>query len=295
MNPLDRHNQRLTNASAEESLRLAFDALWAEAKSSQPSILMTEHPLQPASSVQYAVRCADLLAHSAVLEKFEAFQLLQEPNTKRFYLCVEGAELPLLYTDDWATAYRAWFSLRQQQTLAVEDYCPSRLHALVSSHQQHPNFGQLIYGRDRQFHGLLQYSICLSNELALQWTPSQPQAMALGVLVIKPISRRRHRAAKWIDSPIPHNIVDALHSAIDVFHQRWQYDLYQFNSEHWARLITTGQCQSFQGEDLYVYASTASDAFDTDIRSPIQEHNFEAQVALENALAPSDPSGSLAP
>jgi hypothetical protein len=298
MNPLDRHNQRLTNISAEEALRLAFNALWTEVKSSQSSQtnrLATEHNRQSAPPAHNAVRCSDLLAHSVVLEKFEAFNLLQEPHTKRFYLCVDGSELPLLYTDEWATAYRAWFSLRRQQTSVTEDCCSSRLHALVNSHRQHPSFGQLVYSRDRQFYGLLQYSICLSNDLALRWVPSQPQATALGKLVVEPVSRRRHWVAKWIDSPAPHNMVDALHNAIDIFHQRWQYDLYQFNSEHWARLIATGHCDSFQGEELYTYASTTLNLDDASILGMLREHNLEAQTALENALVPRDPSDTLAP
>ncbi|MEM1168095.1 MAG: hypothetical protein AAGJ08_03130 [Cyanobacteria bacterium P01_H01_bin.35] len=37
-----------------------------------------------------------------------------------------------------------------------------------------------------------------------------------------------------------------MHISVAQFHENWQYELYRFNCEHWARLVTTGDCRCFQ-------------------------------------------------
>ena len=44
-------------------------------------------------------------------------------------------------------------------------------------------------------------------------------------------------------------IARALHRSIDVFHDRWHYEFFRFNCEHWARLVTTGVCRCHQIEN----------------------------------------------
>ena len=41
-------------------------------------------------------------------------------------------------------------------------------------------------------------------------------------------------------------INQALHVSLKEFHENWNYELYRFNCEHWARLISTGDCRCYQ-------------------------------------------------
>ncbi len=41
-------------------------------------------------------------------------------------------------------------------------------------------------------------------------------------------------------------IQTAMHISVDRFHENWQYELFRFNCEHWARLVTTGDCCCYQ-------------------------------------------------
>ncbi|MGD1712835.1 hypothetical protein [Dapis sp. BLCC M172] len=41
-------------------------------------------------------------------------------------------------------------------------------------------------------------------------------------------------------------IQKALHVSVPNFHENWQYELFRFNCEHWARLVTTGDCRCHQ-------------------------------------------------
>jgi hypothetical protein len=287
MNPSDRHSRLIPDLLAEEALCSAFYDLWAKVKAG-------EYPRNGDTMAQSSQAHSDLqlfdLRYSLVLEQFQTYYLLQEPSTKRFYVCSDETDTPLFQTDDWAEAYRMWFSLRQQHILNTEnDGLLNSLHEVICRHQNDPSFGQLIYCRDHQFRGLLQYAVCLSSELALQWAPLQPQPSALGTFVLEKVSRRRYSAAKWVDSAVPHKLADALHHSIDVFHQRWQYELYQFNSEHWARLAATGQCCSFQVEDLCAYGSQVSAMADTTTEPIVWEHNSEAATALTLAIAQGHP------
>jgi hypothetical protein len=40
--------------------------------------------------------------------------------------------------------------------------------------------------------------------------------------------------------------LQSLHISVYNFHDKWQYELYRFNCEHWARLVSTGDCICYQ-------------------------------------------------
>lgn len=230
-------------------------------------------------------------AVSVILEQCPSFYLIQDTSTKLYYLCEVQTRLPLLKTDQWAAAYRSWLNLRNQASAlhpTAETSSPEILHDWVSQNQDNAYFGQLLYSRDRQFQGTLQYHVRLSETHAIHWAPTGNKTVCLGRLTLDVLGQRRHRSAKWIEPRSSSSMADTLHQSIQRLHRHAQFDLYRFNSEHWARLITTGQGCSFQKDDLYSYwlsqdlLSKSQDRLDPDI----WEENLEAQVLLLMAIAP---------
>jgi hypothetical protein len=198
---------------------------------------------------------------SVILQQCASFYLLQETDTKLYCLYEVQTQLPLLKTYQWTEIYRSWLKLRHECTVLIEepnstspdDFSVEALHDWVSQYQDNAYFGQLLYSRDRQFQGTLQYLVRLSETHALRWAPTTSQPVTLGKLTLEVLGQRRHRPAKWIEPRSATSMVDALHRSIKGLHQHCQFDLYRFNSEHWARLITTGRGCSFQKEELYAY------------------------------------------
>jgi hypothetical protein len=245
------------------------------------------------------------LENYVVLEQRLDFYLLQDPKTTIFYIWSTVAECPILKSTSWPVAYRAWLNLRanrgqtKDRPNSVHPICepdipisPSTtdLHDWVNRHQDCPQFGQLIYCRDRSAEDALKYGIQLSETVALQWTPGH----ASGILTLETV-RRQHRLAKWIEPQLQAAIAAALHGSIEIFHQRWNYSPYQFNSEHWARLVATGRCGSFQ----QVHRNALSDASETATPESL-EFNLDAELLLTESIAAhqtfsEDPSGFLAP
>lgn len=237
------------------------------------------------------------LENYVVLEKQQGFYLLQDLQTTIFYIWSTEAESPVLKSTSWSVAYRAWLNLRANrdqrndgqdganQTREREISTPRStedLHDWVNRHQDRPQFGQLIYCRDRSAKDLLQYAIQLSETIALRWTPGHSS----GILTLETVSRRQHRLAKWIEPQPQAAIAAALHCSIELFHQRWDYSPYVFNSEHWARLVTTGHCGSFQLDELLMDEpqTALSNASETAL-SEILEFNLEAEALLTAAIA----------
>jgi hypothetical protein len=228
---------------------------------------------------------------SIILEQCPSFCLIREASTELYYLCEVQTRLPLLKTDRWDEAYRNWLNLRHQASAlnpaTAEDLTAEALHDWVSQNQNNAYFGQLLYSCDRQFQGTLQYHVRLSETHAIRWAPTAEQSDSLGKLTLDALGQRRHRPAKWVELRSSSSMADALHRSINGLHQRCQYDLYRFNSEHWARLITTGRGCSFQKDDLYNYWLNRSQPFEGKDRTPdIWEENLEAQVLLLMAIAP---------
>jgi hypothetical protein len=227
-----------------------------------------------------------------VLEQCPGFCLIQEKSTQLYYLC-DSDQRPLLQTAQWAEAYRSWLNYRHRFPEVPVSAAPvsetlsrEALHDWVSQHQDNPSFGQLLYSCDRQFQGTLTYLVRLSETAAICWAPTTGQTVSLGRLTVETLGQRRHRSAKWIESRSSACVADALHRSIRGLHQRCQYSLYQFNSEHWARLMTTGQGCCFQKDDLYAYWLNRLQPSDPHTPPDIWEENLEAQVLLLMAIAP---------
>ncbi|HEY9826394.1 MAG TPA: hypothetical protein V6D19_13180 [Stenomitos sp.] len=238
---------------------------------------------------RHDLRLSDL-HHSLVLEQFQTFYLLQEPLTQWFYLCEASTEIPLLKTEYWFEAYRAWLGLRQQQAYQhSQDITATHLHDWVSRYQDCEAFGRLLYRRDRQFRGLLEYAVCLSHDTAIRWAPSTVQSLSLGQLVLEPISRRQHRNAKWVELQAPQDIANLLHRAIDLMHRHWSFNLYQFNSEHWARLVTNGQCCTWQTDALQDYSHQEALSLATPKVQEVWTHNIHAEAALHTSVSAAVP------
>jgi hypothetical protein len=228
------------------------------------------------------------LENQVVLEQFQDFYLLKNSQSDLFSIWAEAAEAPIFKSTNWSAAYRAWLNLRQAQKLghshvAQDVQSCDALHDWVRHHQDDPWFGQLMYSRDLTLGGVLQYSVQISETIALRWTEG---VGAEGVLALEKVGRRQHRPAKWIESQPQAVIAAALHGAIDVFHQRWSYSLYRFNSEHWAKLIVTGQCGCDQTDEILDYwrQTAMSDEFGSALPE-VLTLNLEAQSILNKAIA----------
>ncbi|MCY7276628.1 MAG: hypothetical protein LH702_23560 [Phormidesmis sp. CAN_BIN44] len=86
------------------------------------------------------------------------------------------------------------------------------------------------------------------NDLeSLAWEPTHcDRQKDIGRVAIWRIDWNRFQAAKWVKHLEKEQIKKALHISVDQFHEHWQYELFRFNCEHWARLMTTEDCRCFQ-------------------------------------------------
>lgn len=245
---------------------------------------------KPSMSQSYSEQQSNLQG-VVILEQSARFSLVRETATGLYYLCDAKTLRPFLKADHWAEAYRGWLNCRHQFPEASPistALLPEALHDWVSQHQNDAYFGQLLYSCDRQFHGTLKYLVRLSETVAMCWTPTTGHSVSLGMLTIEMLGQRRHRSSKWVEPRSSDSISDALHRSIQALHHRYRYDLYQFNSEHWARLITTGQSCCFQKDDLYAYWLNHLQPDDRYNSLDIREENLEAQALLLLANQPKD-------
>ncbi|AFZ01851.1 hypothetical protein [Calothrix sp. PCC 6303] len=121
------------------------------------------------------------------------------------------------------------------------------LHSLIDNNLSHPHYGQLLYHRDLQNPSILHFSVQLNDVESLAWEPIRcNQQKDTGKLAIWHIDWHRFQPAKWVNHWEREKINKALHLSVETFHERWQYELFRFNCEHWARLVTTGDCRCFQ-------------------------------------------------
>jgi hypothetical protein len=209
-----------------------------------------------------------------VLEERQGIQLLQDLQSRRFYVRTATDGKFVCETPDWSQACRQWLKLQKQAIAKNVAVSATELHETFDRCQESPYFGRLIYNRDRHHSGLLQYGVQLDEYLAIQWSPIENHGV--GQLQLETISWRRYRLSKWIEERSKADILAALHASVSVFHQQWGYDVCRFNSEHWSRLITLGEGLCYQ-----TYEPAPSDA----MPSNILEHNWDAQIALGIALA----------
>jgi hypothetical protein len=228
-----------------------------------------------------------LADNDVVLEQSQPFFLLKNSKTGLFSIGIETAEAPLFKSPDWSTAYRTWLDLVRVQRSkhfpqTTEVQSAQFLHERVHHHQDDPGFGQLIYSRDLRFGGVLQYSVQISEAIALRWTAGN---LSKGVLTLDKVGRRQHRLAKWIEPQPQSIIVASLHCAIDIFHQQWDYSLNQFNSEHWAKLMVTGHCGCDQKGEILDYWRKMAIAEEPSAAMPeVLTLNLAAQDMLKASL-----------
>lgn len=208
-----------------------------------------------------------------ILEERQGVQLLQDIQSRRFYVCTAADGKLICETTDWSHACRQWLKLQKQAIAQNVSVSTTELSETFDRCQDSPYFGRLIYNRDRNYSGLLQYGVQLDEFLAIHWNPIANHGV--GQLQLETISWRRYRLSKWIEERSKEDILASLQASVTVFHQQWGYDVCCFNSEHWARLITLGECLCYQ-----TYQPTPSESN----VSTILEHNWDAQIALGIAL-----------
>ncbi len=122
-----------------------------------------------------------------------------------------------------------------------------QLHSLIDKNSYDPGFGRLLHHRDSQNPNILHYSVQLNNLEALAWEPIHPNHQKdRGKLAIWRIDWNQFQDAKWVNILEKEKINQSLHISVDHFHEHWQYDLFRFNCEHWARLLATGDCRCCQ-------------------------------------------------
>jgi len=123
----------------------------------------------------------------------------------------------------------------------------SWLHSLIDSNFYHYDYGRLLYHHDFANPNILHYSVQLNDTESLAWEPiNGSRQKDPGRLSIWYIDWHRFEPAKWVQHLPKEQIKSAMHASVTQFHENWQYELFRFNCEHWARLVTTGDCCCYQ-------------------------------------------------
>lgn len=127
----------------------------------------------------------------------------------------------------------------------------SVIHSLIDCNFSHPEYGRLLYHRDLQNPKILHYSVQLNDRDSLAWEPIHSNRQKdTGRLAIWSIDWQQFEPAQWVNHLSKDQIKVSMHVSVDRFHDRWQYELFRFNCEHWARLVTTGDCCCYQIKDF---------------------------------------------
>jgi hypothetical protein len=120
------------------------------------------------------------------------------------------------------------------------------LNTLIDCNLSHPHYGRLLQHCDLQNHNILHYSIQINDSDSLAWEPIQSgKGRDTGRLAVWVIDWQRFRPDQTQHQDRA-SIDRALHISLREFDRNWQYDLYRFNCEHWARLVSTGDCRCYQ-------------------------------------------------
>jgi hypothetical protein len=187
-----------------------------------------------------------------VIEESRNMRLLYNPRTKSFLIHNLSSGRLTFPIRDWARAYRIWLALEHKNTPQTSKQVLSNsitfLLQQVDLSQSSPVFGRLLYQRDRQYPDLLFYLVQLNETSALSWKPIFNSQV--GQLQIESLGRRRHRVAKWVEESPRADITKALRYSVEFLHQKCFYSLLEFNSEHWARVVTTGLCHCYQAQEI---------------------------------------------
>ena len=161
------------------------------------------------------------------------------------------------------------------------------LHNLIGRNLSHPDYGRLLQHRDRNNPNILHYSVQLNDWESLAWEPVHGgKEKDTGRLAIWQIDWQYFQ----VDRTLPQDkerVNRSMHISAKEFHEQWQYELYRFNCEHWARLVATGDCRCYQiaefkkleripvlGILIVGIAGTVTGAW---------EHNGHAQAVIERA------------
>lgn len=124
--------------------------------------------------------------------------------------------------------------------------CMPELHHLIDNNLHHPHYGRLLQSRDLHNSNTLHYSVQLNDLDSLAQEPVHSgKDKDTRRLEIWPIDWNRFQPAQ-VRHQEKEDINRALRVSIEEFHERWQYELYRFNGEHWARLVATKDCRCYQ-------------------------------------------------
>lgn len=162
----------------------------------------------------------------------------------------------------------------------------STLHSLIDSNFAYPEYGRLLHHRDSQNPSILHYSVQINDSDSLAWEPVHcDRQKDTGRVVIWQIDWNRFQPAKWVKHLEKEQVRAAMHISVDQFHKNWQYELFRFNCEHWARLVSTGDCRCFQIQEFKklqqiplvgIIVVSVAGAF-----TGAWEHNGHAQEVME--------------
>jgi hypothetical protein len=118
--------------------------------------------------------------------------------------------------------------------------------SLIDNNFFHPHYGRLLQHRDRHNSNIFHYSVQLNDVDSLAWEPMQSgKEKDQGRLAVWPIDWN-HFQPDQTPPQEKERVCRALHISRQEFHENWQYELYRFNCEHWARLVSTGDCRCYQ-------------------------------------------------
>ena len=160
---------------------------------------------------------------------------------------------------------------------------------LIDSNLTHPHYGRLLQHCDRKDPNTLHYSVQLNDIDSLAWEPMNAgKEKDTGRLAVWAIDWNRFQIDQtqhWQKEQIN----KALHVSVKEFHENWNYDLYRFNCEHWARLISTGDCRCYQiAEFKKLQEIPVLGFFIVGVAGAVTgawEHNGYAQEVVETCVA----------
>ena len=120
------------------------------------------------------------------------------------------------------------------------------LYHLIDSNFSHSDYGRLLQHHDLNNPSILHYSVQLNDRDSLAWEPTNSMKKKdTGKLAVWPIDWERFQVDRTCHQE-KNRVRQAMHISVREFHNRWQYELYRFNCEHWARLVATGDCRCYQ-------------------------------------------------